>query len=395
MIKRIIIVCMILAVVCCNFDYSDAYGIEKDDSLTIFKNLIEEEKKEEIPCVSKRYKKSIESWNKISDKLYKDNVLKKIYAGAYIDDNDELVVMLTKKVDDVLAVNVLEDVKKIKYVEYTYKELDDVKKIIINKMDKYNYINSVGIDEKNNVVEVGFISLSNKYFDEFKKNVIDSDCVKISKESKITGEKKKLRSGEMIHYRDKDSQPACGSIGFRARSRSVFGTINGFVTAGHVGYKVGLKIYADERQEKQIGKVHITQQSGKIDAAFVELTNSNYDLARQVKYKNEKGDTVGVKLNCVPNNPIEGQIVYKSGAKTYLTSGKVKKKSTTIKIDDIKYNDVAVAKYKSAPGDSGGVIYEPFFAMKEPYCPVGIHAASGGVFIKIQNILDKFKLELY
>ena len=202
--------------------------------------------------------------------------------------------------------------------------------------------------------------------------------------------KHRYTSGNKVYY------TVC-SIGLKAYTIDSNGKKRyGFVTCGHALEK-GDAIYIDELCKTKIGTVIKRKNSGKVDASFVEVTNSNYAPSRIVYYSNSTGSTSNGKTISTGYFYAwyTGFTVYKAGEKTYLTSGKLTSYNYSTTIDDVEFKDLYYAKIKVGKGDSGGILYTKDDG---DYCALGIAKCSAGAyagFIKWNNIDDAFGIYFY
>lgn len=169
-----------------------------------------------------------------------------------------------------------------------------------------------------------------------------------------------------------------------------------FVTCGH-GLAKGDTIYIDGLCKTKIGKVIKRKYSGKVDASFVEVTNSNYIPSRVVYYSNSSGSISNGKTISTSYLYVwyTGFTVYKAGSTTYLTSGTLISYNYSTTIGNVAFKDMYEAKIKVKSGDSGGIMYT-----KDDggYCALGITKCSDGTysgFIKWNNIDDSFEIYFY
>ena len=92
--------------------------------------------------------------------------------------------------------------------------------------------------------------------------------------------------------------------------------------------------------------------------------------------------------------------MYKAGATTYLTSGKLTDYSYSTNVSDaengtVTMKDLYRAKIKVKQGDSGGIFYTKDDG---EYCALGITESISGNyanFVKWNNIDDKFNIYFY
>lgn len=373
------------------------------DSSDYLKKIVKETTQEDYVENQFSEGKALENYKQVQRIIENNKKIEKVYLGSYISDDGELVVLMEENCNEQLS-NKIENVDnsiQIEYVDYTWNELEKVKNIIAKYMqsdskEKLNFVKASYIDEIKNCVVVNIVDLTDEKVSLFKQCVIDDKRIRFKnfEEEKIYEESFAMQGGRAI-YIITNGRIGRGSLGFRAKSTTSNETQYGFVTAGHVGKSVGLKIYADSSCTKQIGVVRKRKYSGSVDAAFVEVTDSACAIGNKVLYSDSAGKMEGVTLNTDVSNPVRNQTVYKSGSSTFLTSGKVTSTSFDSYVGDTYFTNLAKADYKSESGDSGGTIYEPFDAMKSPYTTVGIHKASRGVFVKAKNIMESLGITRY
>lgn len=307
--------------------------------------------------------------------------------------------------------NIDEDIE-IKEVKYGYKELEAAKQKYddkIAKLIKAKENNSIskeenallenivgcGITIEKNRVTVYMNDVSDIYKELFSKYFFETKIVRFEKEvERVENSATELKLGRAIH-----NPKYWTSIGLKAYTYNSDGKkVYGFITSGH-SWKKGDNVYIDANCRTKIGKVIKNKNSGKVDASFVQVTNTNYVPSRVVYYSNSSGSTGGGKT--LSTNYLylwlTGVTVYKSGARTYLTQGKLTDYdySCTVKTGEQRKN-MYRAKIKSNGGDSGGVLY-----CKDggEYCALGILSGSNdsgyAYFSKWQNIDDSFNIFFY
>lgn len=315
------------------------------------------------------------------------------YAGAYIDDAGELVVLVTdlssetEKEIEKIAEN---DDFKLETVDVSYNDLLEIQAYITDYYEN-NYQNSaiegvnelldsyveIWIDDMENRVVVNIEDLTDEKVATFKEYITDDENVVLENSDTIEYDATAWKLGRAI-YRYKSTSGSTVysskySTGFRCKYLVSSGIYYyGFVTSAHGGNTVGKVIYANGACSTSLGKIVARKYSGSVDAAFVRLTNSNYSISNQVLYKNSSGDTGGKTLNTSYHMEYAtvGSTIYKSGAATYLTSGEVISSSCSITVDGTTFTHIIKTDYKSAGGDSGGVVYVKY---NDKYWAVGIH----------------------
>lgn len=146
------------------------------------------------------------------------------------------------------------------------------------------------------------------------------------------------------------------SIGFPCRMKTSSGSyVYGFVTSAHGCVKNGDISY----NGTVIGTVYEWKLDGRIDCAFVRMTNQNYSFPHKIKlYYEDTGKTSIYPVAIGTNVSVAvGSSVYKDGTTTNTTSGTVKSVDTDLYFDDIE--KTITNMIKTSPmcdaGDSGGL----------------------------------------
>lgn len=322
--------------------------------------------------LKRNYKEAKEDYNQIHNVVYKEKNKKyrNEYSGAYMDDEQNLVVMTnnaSKKFKEGLQEATNNDEMVIKTVKYSYNDLLQTYNTLSEKMSNglLDCVNSVYISQADNcvVVEVNEINIKNLTL--IKEEIKDGDILKFevcgdarATASVYPGQKIKIGNG---YY----------SMGFRAYYITSKGNkVYGFVTAGH-STSVGNAVYVitSKGNSVKVGKVAKRRLKGSVDVSFVELTNSA-EAKRKVYYKNSK-DTNKANGVTLANNYIsivvEGDTVHKSGFRTHTTSGKVKSINYTSNMDtngdgktDVTLKNMIRTTCYGGPGDSGCILYETY-----------------------------------
>lgn len=146
------------------------------------------------------------------------------------------------------------------------------------------------------------------------------------------------------------------SIGFPCRIKTSSGDYEyGFVTSAH-GCKNGGDI---SYNGTVIGTVKKWMLDGRVDCAFVKMTNRNYSFPHKIKLLDEDtGKTRIYPVSIGTNISVAvGSQVNKDGATTNTTSGTVKSVDTDLYFDDIGKTLTNLIKTSPMcePGDSGGL----------------------------------------
>ncbi|MCI9125997.1 MAG: hypothetical protein HFG28_02210 [Eubacterium sp.] len=409
-----------------------------DGKELFFRDISDVEVMEENNLQRQGEKINIEEQQKIlkimgwEDEECDESDLNNNYAGTYLDDNDKLVVMLdedakgnTKLEKRIKKIDVNTKVKKVKYnckELAIVKEKYDEKMCWLSKMKKIGKLTheqslvlknviGCGITLEKNCVTVYMKKINKYYKDLFEKHVFKSKILRFQREkAEDKTANTKLKLGRAVYKHIKTtysgnkkmvSSSIC-SIGLKAYTIDSNGKKRyGFVTCGH-GLSIGDSIYIDALCEKKIGRVIKRKFSGKVDASFVEVTNSNYTPSRVVYYSDSSGKISGGAT--ISTSYLyawyTGFTVYKAGATTYLTSGKLTDYSYSTNVSDaengtVTMKDLYRAKIKVKQGDSGGIFYTKDDG---EYCALGITESISGNyanFVKWNNIDDKFNIYFY
>lgn len=156
------------------------------------------------------------------------------YAGAYLDNNQELVILVTDKgvsQNSLMSVNATFETAK-----YSLNTLNEIMNTINSYVDNHRNealstnISGFGIDEKENRVLVSFTDLSESTKQAFEDQIIKSDAIAFEQRDRMETNASAL--GSQIYYTS-GSTKSNYSIGFRAQ-RIINGVpYNGFITSGH------------------------------------------------------------------------------------------------------------------------------------------------------------------
>lgn len=308
----------------------------------------------------------------------KDKKNMNCYSGSYIDDDNNLVVATNnkKKLKDEGVV-----ADRFEKVEFSYEELQNTydelnkyvesnkKEILDENNNDIDNLTGFNVSVQDNKVIVEVLDINNTSSIEAIKNAVSNvDCLEIVEVEKTDENATTLKLGRKVFVCRKDKKSGSYlSIGIKAYYINSKGEkVHGFITAAHGTKETGEYVYLTNNiSNAAIGQVVKRKYSGKVDAAFVKLTNRNYTLSRQAYYSNSKGSTSGgptmsYKLYTSLYDGAIGDSVYKVGYKTYLTKGKLLSDSATkvasgSSTGSIK--DMYKSSYKADHGDSGGTVY--------------------------------------
>lgn len=276
------------------------------------------------------------------------------YAGAYIGKDGNLVV-LTKEAN-VQEINTLENVCDNSAVTfapatYSYNELIDVMETLskrsaeASETGKYdNTAIKFSIRDDENKVFIGLSNPEDEAFLTYLTDGIDPGCYSVYH----AGELQEMASLTPGSYID---GVLGGSAAYKAKLIINGETKIGFVTAAHVTdgsdvYEGSIHLWG------KIGNTIVEQNSGSVDAAFVELTGSNTFSNTISGYQIEEGVSV---------IPAIGSRVYKIGAQSGITDGIVYSNlnETQWKVDGqiVTFTNLVETSVPCISGDSGGLMY--------------------------------------
>lgn len=330
------------------------------------------------------------------------------YSGCYIDDDNNLVVMAEDK-KEIKDEGVIGDY--LVECDYSYDELYEAYEELNEMVDGYsesyqddtistenkkilNNIAEFYISVQDNRVIVSLLDVSDEEtVAEIKSSVSNPSILEFIEGEESDDNATTLKLGRKIYIYNGNGLGSYASIGIKAYYINNDGDkVHGFITAGHATESVGEYVYiSNDISKDPIGKVVKRKYSGKVDAAFVKVTNSDYSISRQVYYSNSKGNTSGgVKIKdniytCLSEGAI-GENIYKAGSATYLTKGKLKSDSATMVVDGVAIRDLYKAGNATKAGDSGGVV---FYHDKNGYQYLGIikgHSGNSFLSVKWENI---------
>ena len=190
---------------------------------------------------------------------------------------------------------------------------------------------------------------------------------------------------------------AC-STGYRVNYTFQGANKYGFITSAHgndIGY---LACVSNSGPLIVLGTVVDRTYVGRLDVAFIEFTNSNYTNGQAIYYTNSiggtsSGDVLDGTLTVVP----AGQLIYKSGASSYLSSGYVESTSASGYFDNVYFFGLIQADRSMAiAGDSGGVTYTTYGTNNAKAAGIvkGV-SNSKTVFVKADRIQYLFYAEPY
>lgn len=326
-----------------------------------------------------------------------------VFGGSYIDDANNLVVLLTDLSDEnVSYFDSLIDGENVIYSECakSLNYLNALKQSILDyylanastasKDSAVKNIVAVGIYENQNKVFVSLNNYSDVLVEEFKNTISDSEYIIF--EDGSNSSRQTFNTSAAISGVSSGDQGSNQRIGFRCYKMINDVRVDGYVTCGH-GLSVGGNM-AFANTTAQIGTVHSSSfySYSNSDAAFIIPISSLYTVNTSIE---------GTTYSLVAGGKIS---IYSTGTKLYLANGtstmsygQIVSTSVTFTDEDgITTNDLVKASYSSVPGDSGGAIVR---LVGDKYYITGIHTGRTGtnyaVFSKVDNILNDLGVILY
>lgn len=326
------------------------------------------------------YWKLMDSFSMSRNTNYLDN-----YAGAYLGDSGELVVLTTNIENterNLSSVNA-----SFTPVEYSLNELNEINNTIINYMENHenedwiSNISGFGIFEKDNRVIVSFTDLTDDMIQTFENKITKSDAIIFNEKEKMQPQTA-VSLGSKTYYQNSSTQFDF-SVGFRARDK-VYG--NGFVTCGH-GMSAGARVYTPDGNPA--GTISMVSYHQGVDASFVKSES-------QAPVQSKTVSGVNIVGNHYVTGFLTGATVKKEGYATKMTSGKILSTDYTSRTEDgVTVYHTILTDYRSAKGDSGGIVY---MVVNGDSVPAGIHRAGNGssaVFCTVQKVIDYLDVTPY
>ena len=313
------------------------------------------------------------------------------YAGAYINDDGRLVVQVCQVSDDIIS-----DVQQrtgnnsvtIEEAKYSYNTLISLKNHVTRYVSDHPtseitaMLSSATICDDTNNLEIGVVDTSvattNAILDELFPISLASASNFSSAISFVQEDKVELPAPTAPELESEDSQQVMPnaasntlyagdkittssrynlSVGFPCRRKLSSGAYEyGFVTAAHGCAKGDSVSY----NGTVIGTVTEWKLDGRIDCAFVKMTNTNYTFPHYVNlYYEDTGTSQVYPVSITTNIMVSvGSTVYKDGFKTNTTEGTVKSVNTDVFVGgnvQKTITDLIKTSPMTDQGDSGGL----------------------------------------
>ena len=355
--KKLYLLCSVLSVFLL-FSCSDEKNFNEQTDNKTQKEVLFKGKELTSRNAVKTFRKVVDSFSQNEDGKTKSVGIKAInypdyYGGAYVDDENRLVILVKKRYRNQLPkmIKSLERDSTVRVVDCDYSFatlLDIVEQInIFNRNNKENEvaknISVYGIDPSNNRVFVRVKDNSANEIEKFKKHIADSPAIifSIIKEG-FHDVSLTVYPGSQYHI---GTTTTWGSLGYRA---TWFGQ-QGFVTAGHV-ISVG-ETATTNSGTTDLGYCTRSEVSGNVDAAFIQCP-LEINLSNQVYLSSDM-------LSDEVYNPIFGEKVNLMGAATYGNTGYVSGVFLSVRDEEtgIVIDDCIEVDCNSDHGDSGGIAY--------------------------------------
>lgn len=312
----------------------------------------------------KMYETLINSY-KVKEKSLKSSVsaYPDYFGGAFINGDGKLVVYSTKESDTTKTNlrSVLGETSNniiIKPCKYTYQELSS----IIDELNDYKLsnpdsevaknFNQYALKDSDNSIEVLLDDYSDDQIELFKKEVCDSEAILFDKGGEAVDTATNVNAGDKC-----SSQRGWASVGYRVKKDGKVG----IVTAAHFAQSNDNLAYNGSDFSKCVYRVN----SGSVDAAFCEITDSNYAPTNTLSGTNNT-------LSTTISEPGVGTVINKIGAKTNQTSGKVTSTNSTITFSGVTFTNLTQADYKADYGDSGCPVYS-YISSSNTRLTLGLH----------------------
>lgn len=306
------------------------------------------------------------------------------YGGAYIDDNGELVVLVTEMTNPVNSkVRQATDYSSqvsTELCDVSYNEMCYVIDFLTDKMEELRkegvVIESIRDDIINGNVVITIVNLTYEKEQEIRK-IIDCNFLEFENSTGINDEATNVSGGYRI-----TSSTGYSTACFAATRNGQ----TGLVVSGHAFPSVGKVAYYNGVKIGEVSKTAYKNNS-KADASFVHATGN---VTITAVLKNGGHIMSGSMLD-----PPVNSTVYMYGTESGLTSGKITSINVSIKAEDgTTFIAQCLANYASQDGDSGAPIlyYEGNYGGKTYYTIRGIHRSStyaGKSFSPYKNIVDE------
>lgn len=380
---------IVAAMIFPNTVYAIEINSDRSEGAEILKekiNSIKEEREKELSSEkAKKNRISSETHQKLMKEIRVDNKYPSYYGGAYIDDKNDLVVVLVEKsevakekvrkacgnvnvqfVDGNVSFEYLKNLQECysKRYEQLYLEKEEKNLSILEKELLKCFAGSY-IDEKNNELVLEIKGITSDKIEVLKSLFGNDKYVRFENGGDMDLSATEWRVGRMIHFTNSSGKKDGISTGYRAYFIDDNGNrYNGFVTAGHA-VKTGQYVYtsATMTNANLLGLCMVSYYQNGIDGAFVAINNINYQASNTTYYSNNTGSTTGSLVDLLPttiatdSDFIQNMLVFFVGGVSYLKSGKIISGSYTHYELGHTYSDIVTTTIPTQNGDSGGCLF--------------------------------------
>lgn len=308
------------------------------------------------------------------------------YAGAYINPEKKLVVLLTEGYDNEATRSevgrLMGSLNNVVFLpaKYSYRHLTEIMDTInaYGEKNKENLICFMWmIKEQENRVKVLVEKLDDEIVQRFKNVVSADDCIVFQEEKNNYKPTIALNPGSVVNMLNAGH----GSMGFKVKRNGVVG----FLTAAHV-VNLGSNVYTTGGA--LLGNCTTRYLGSVCDAAYVQITNANYTPT---------GSLPGnYTLTANMSNPPVGTTIHKIGATTKSTSGTIINTNITLSYSGYLINNCTLTNAPTAGGDSGGACYVK--VSQNTANPIGITAGgdlSGSIYCKATVVASTLGVTFY
>lgn len=307
------------------------------------------------------------------------------YAGAYIDENDQLHLYVTKgnlsnyeQTIDEISVDILlspytaelakrrintaqNSIKNIKdtiaihEVVYSYKYLHSLMEQLYLAMDQLGIV-EIDINQPDNclfvkIKDLSFVNDVHTYLSTANPSY-DSNAVQIVEGQESTEYMSRYAyNGDQVSWSSATSFGS-GSVGFNGTFVDYQGNSHyGVVTNAHVAPLHQTMNYGPYAEET-LGKCILHVKGGSVDLAFIEFNSSDW-----VRTSSLKGSSIQ-KINAVASasDLVVGRRVVMYGSSTGSSAGTIRSISNTLTVAGVQYYDLFKTSCSVNNGDSGGTV---------------------------------------
>ena len=291
------------------------------------------------------------------------------YAGAYINQNHDLVIMLTdtrkstiNKIDSTICA------ERVTYrkAQYSYSCLIECMDNLMQHFKNANdsIIRYAYIDDFSNRVIVGLIDSSDSTKQALTSIITDVGCIKCI----VCEDPVQIKEESSYTHRTQFWGYHVSTSSLSEYSYAVTATRNnvpGFITAGHAAYTGETSYTNVGNQTYTIGACTASYNGVYTDSAFVQ-TNTGVNLQSSLPTFN---GTLNLSTNIAIVVP--GSTVYFTAFSTQHAFGTVITTSYMLTLgNDVYFADMIISNYGSTGGDSGGLVYT---SNSTTAYPVAIH----------------------